>query len=230
MAFYLNKIPKFTIAMRYRSTVCFIVLLFAGAYPAMAQASANDTIRLGVTNEHGQDYPMVFLPEYVQAGTFIDAQQRIRRDKLRNDIYTVYPYAITAAAVLKQLGDSLENMDRRRDRRHFVKDVDRRLDQIFKDPLKNLSIEQGHVLIKLINRQTGRNCYSIIRELKGGISAVVWQSVGVLFNNNLRRDYDPEGNDMEMEAMVKTLEASNNYRYQLYMQDVLLKKIAKGKQ
>lgn len=147
---------------------------------------------------------------------------------MRNDIYITYPYAITAAALLKDLHDSLEIMDRRRDRKHYIKDIDKKLDHIFKDPLKNLSIDQGHVLIKLINRQTGQNCYSIIRELKGGISAVVWQGVGVMFNNNLRHDYEPEGKDMEMEAMVKVLEGSNNYRYQLYMQDVLMKKIAKG--
>ncbi len=215
--------------LRYNLIWLLFIALWATTLPVMAQTSVNDTIRLGVTNEHGQDYAMIFLPEYTQTGTFIDGEQRKKRDRLRNNIYVVYPYAITAAAVLKQLHDSLENMDRRRDRKHYVKNVDKRLDQIFKEPLKNLSIEQGHVLIKLINRQTGNNCYSIIRELKGGLSAVVWQSVGVLFNNNLRKEYDPEGADMEMEAMVKTMEASNNYRYQLYMQDVLLKKIAKGK-
>jgi uncharacterized protein DUF4294 len=85
------------------------------------------------------------------------------------------------------------------------------------------------VLIKLIDRQTGQNCYSIIKELKGGFSAMVWQSVGVFFNNNLTRDYDPEGDDKEMEGFIKDLEASNVYRYQLYQQDQMLKKIAKHK-
>lgn len=216
--------------MRWRLIIFILCTSWlAAAQRSVAQTSVNDTIRLGVTNEHGQDYAMVFLPEYTQTGTFIDAKQRLRRDKLRNDIYVVYPYALTAAAVLKQLHDSLEIIDRRRDKKHYVKNIDKQLDHIFKEPLKNLSIDQGHVLIKLINRQTGSNCYSIIRELKGGISAVVWQSVGVLFNNNLRRDYDPEGADMEMEAMVRTMESSSNYRYQLYMQDILMKKIAKGK-
>jgi hypothetical protein len=208
----------------------FVLLLLAASGTLFAQLSVNDTIRLGAIRENGQDYAMVFLPEYEQQGQFIDVAHRIRRDKLRNDIYTVYPYAITAAAVLKTLHDSLERLDGRRDRKHYVKEVDRQLDHIFKDQLKNLSIEQGHVLIKLINRQTGENCYSIIRELKGGINAVIWQSVGVLFNNNLRREYDPTGADMEMEAMVKVLEESNNYRYQLYMQDILLKKLAKARQ
>jgi hypothetical protein len=197
---------------------------------SVAQDGINDTIRLGAVFEGGKNYPMIFLPEFDISGQFINAADRLRRDKLRNDIYTVYPYAIAAAAVFKDLNAKLETMEGRRDRKRYIKEVDHKLDRIFKQPLKNLSINQGHVLIKLIDRQTGQNCYSIIREMKGGLSAVVWQSVGVLFNNNLRHDYDPEGDDAEMESMVRVLEASNNYRYQLYMQDVLLKQIARAKE
>ncbi len=194
---------------------------------ANAQLSANDTIRLGATTENGITYPMVFLPEVETVGVSIDGAGRIRRDKLRNDIFVVYPYALAAAAVFKDINDNLENLDRRRDRRQYLKSIDRNLDVTFKEPLKNLSIDQGHVLIKLINRQTGKNCFSIIRELKGGFTAVMWQSVGIFFNNNLNRDYDPENDDRELEGFVKDLEASNAYRYQLSRQDELLKKIRK---
>ena len=103
--------------------------------------------------------------------------------------------------------------------------MDKQLDHLFKDPLKQLSIDQGHVLIKLVNRQTGRNCYSIIKELKGGLSAVVWQSVGVFFNNNLNRDYDPTGDDKEVEDIVHDMEASTAYRYQVYQQQALLRNV-----
>jgi Domain of unknown function (DUF4294) len=203
----------------------FTLLLFTTG--ANAQLSANDTIRLGATTENGITYPMVFLPEVETIGVSIDGAGRIRRDKLRNDIFVVYPYALAAAAVFKDINDNLENLDRRRDRRQYLKSIDRNLDVTFKDPLKNLSIDQGHVLIKLINRQTGRNCFSIIRELKGGFTAVMWQSVGIFFNNNLNRDYDPESDDREIEGFVRELEASNAYRYQLSRQDELLKKIKK---
>ena len=78
-----------------------------------------------------------------------------------------------------------------------------------------------HLLVKLINRQTGRNCFSIIKEVKGGFNAVVYQSVAVLFNNNLRREYDPTGNDRDMEMIVRELEAINYYKYQHYRQQQL---------
>ena len=203
----------------------FGILLFAGN--AKAQNSVYDTIRVGAIVENGQTYPMILLPEVTTIGNIIDAAERLRRDRLRSDIFTVYPYALTAAAVFKDVNANLDKYDRRHDRKKYLKSIDKNLDATFKEPLKNLSIDQGHVLIKLINRQTGQNCYSIIKELKGGFSAVLWQSVGVFFNNNLNRDYDPEGRDKEVEDLVKDMEASTNYRYQLYQQEALLRKIKK---
>jgi len=203
------------------------LLLLLAVGRAVAQNSVNDTIRLGAVMENGRLVPVVFLPEYTTSATYIDAEEKKRRDKLRNDIYVVYPYAIAAAAIFKEVNTNLENTDGRRDRKKYLKSIDKKLDATFKEPLKDLSIDQGHVLIKLINRQTGQNCYSIIKELKGGFSAVLWQSVGVFFNNNLSREYDPEDRDKEIEAMVKDLETSNNYRYQLYQQQALLKRIGK---
>jgi len=225
--FYIN-CPKFTSNMKtgiHTICSCCLVLLFSSSI-ACAQQSVNDTIRVGAVMEQGRIYPMVLLPEISIADKYMDAAARIHRDKLRNDIFVVYPYAITAAAIFKEVNDNLDQLDRRHDRKKYLKSIDKKLDLAFKDPLKNLSIDQGHVLIKLIDRQTGRNCYSIIKELKGGLSAMLWQSVGVFFNNNLVREYDPEGADKELESLVRDLESSNNYKYQLYIQQSMLKKVA----
>jgi hypothetical protein len=212
--------------MRRVLYISALLLLLVASTGARAQNSVNDTIRLGAVVENGQVYPMILLDEYTKVEKYLDPAEKLRRDRLRNDIFTVYPYAITAAAVFKGINDNLEKMDGRHDRKKYLKSIDHSLDQTFKQPLKNLSIDQGHILIKLINRQTGQNCYSIVKELKGGFSAVVWQGVGVLFNNNLNKDYDPEGSDKEIEEMVKDMEASSAYRYQLYQQDLLMRKMA----
>jgi len=203
---------------------CLILLVFADC--AKAQ-SAHDTIRLGAIMYNGKVMPAVLLQELTISALIMDPQERERINKLKNAVYVTYPYALAAAAILKDVNTTLDKMPDRRARKKYLKDIDHKLDATFKDALKNMSIDQGHVLIKLIDRQTGQNCYSIIKELKGGFSAVVWQSVGVVFNNNLSRDYDPEGKDKDMENIVKDLEASNAYRYQLYQQEALLKKVPK---
>ena len=201
-----------------------IVIMLFSARNSHAQG-INDTIRLGAIVENGKSYPMILLPEYAEVGVLMAGEEKNRRNKLRSDIYEVYPYALAAAAILKDVNATLDKMDSRRDRKKYLKSTDKQLDELFKKQLKNLSVDQGHILIKLIDRQTGRNCYSIIKELKGGFSAVIWQSVGVVFNNNLNRDYDPDGSDKEVEGIVRDLEASNTYRYQIYQQEALLKRV-----
>lgn len=192
-----------------------------------AQQSANDTIRLGGVEVEGRYYPFVFLPEFERVDKSLNDADVQRRNLLRNRVYAVYSYALTAGVIFKQVEDSLAVLPGRRDRRRFLKTMDHKLDACFKQPLKNLSIEQGHVLIKLINRQTGENCYHVIKELKGGLSAMLWQGVGVFFNNNLNKNYDPEGEDKELEGLVRELEASAAYRYQLYLQDEMMRRIGK---
>jgi hypothetical protein len=204
---------------------CFVLLSVSQA--SLAQTAPNDSIRLGCVSVLGQSYPLVFLPEITVTAQYMNGDDRVRRAKLRNDIFVVYPYALTAATVFRNINTHLDSLDRRRERKQYLKSVDRTLDELFKEPLKSLTIEQGHVLIKLVNRQTGQNCYSIIRELKGGFSAMVWQSVGVFFNNNLRREYDPQDRDREMEGIVTELESSNAYRYALFQQGELMKKITR---
>jgi hypothetical protein len=169
----------------------------------------------------------VFLEDYTCKSQMLNAEDRKRLNKLRNSVNAVYSYAITASAIFNEMHAEMEKMDRRRDRKKFKKEWDQKLNMTFKKPLKDLSVDQGHILIKLIARQTGQDCYSVIREMKGGLSAMMWQSVGVFFNNNLKKDYDPQGEDKELERIVKELEESNQYRYQLYLQDEMMKKIGK---
>ncbi len=216
--------------MRKSYIYCSLVvalLLMASLQSHAQQAMGNDTIRLGGIIVEGKPYPFVFLPEYELKDRMRNEEERKRLNQLRSRVYNTYSYALTAAAIFKKVKADMDTMDRRRDRKKYMKEIDRQLDAAFKQPLKNMSIEQGHVLISLINRQTGDNCYHVIRELKGGLSAVMWQSVGVFFNNNLRKDYDPTGDDKELEMIVRELEASTAYRYQLYLQDELMKKVSK---
>ena len=204
-----------------------IMLAFVALPRGYAQQSVNDTIRLGGIEVDGKVYPFVFLPEFDFVIHGVTDEEKKRINKLRNNIYTVYPYALTAGTIFKSVNAELDKLPDRRARKHYLKSIDKQLDACFKEPLKNLSIEQGHILIKLIDRQTGESCYEVIKELKGGFSAVMWQSVGIFFNNNLTHSYDPEGRDNEVESIVRELEASNAYRYQLYLQEEMMKRIGK---
>ena len=184
-----------------------------------------DTILVSAIEEQGKLYPIILLPEFSKTAIGLNDEEIHRIAKMRGDVFTVYPYAIAAAKMLNNIQSNLDRRDSRRERKEYLKSIDHQLDAIFKEPLKNLTIDQGHILVKLVDRQTGRNCFSIIREYKSGFSAVMWQSVGVFFNNNLVKRYDPEDDDKELELLVRDLETSNLYRYELFQQEMLLSKL-----
>ena len=66
--------------------------------------------------------------------------------------------------------------------------------------------------MKLIYRETGNNCYEIIDEYKGFVSAAFWQGVAVIFGSNLKQTYDARGKDLEMEKIVKDVEKMYGYK------------------
>lgn len=130
--------------------------------------------------------------------------------RLRNAIYVTYPYAKKAGAIINEINARLAGVTDKDERKKYLKTREKELKKEFSDPLSNLSVYQGKVLMKLINRQTGNNCYDIIKEYKGGFTARVYQTVAFFFNSNLKQPYDAQGNDHEMEEIV--LEVQRMYR------------------
>ena len=98
-----------------------------------------------------------------------------------------------------------------RQRKLIIKSREKDLKRDFADKVTNLSVYQGKVLMKLINRETGNNCYEIIKEFKGGFNAGFWQAVAFVFGSNLKQQYDAKGDDKDIEKIV--LEVQKLYGY-----------------
>lgn len=116
----------------------------------------------------------------------------------------VYPYAL-ASGRLQEIVDSTiaaGNYGRmKRDR--YITDVQKQLFVDFEGALHHMTISEGKVLLKLIDRETGQSSYSIIKEYKSGAAAGFWQGIAKLFDNDLKSGYDPEGEDKDLEELAK---------------------------
>ncbi|UAY53710.1 DUF4294 domain-containing protein [Ferruginibacter albus] len=131
---------------------------------------------------------------------------RVAWTRLRNAVYVTYPYARRAGIVINDINKNLAGITDGGKRKEYIKTREAELRREFTVPLKNLSVYQGKVLMKLINRQTGNNCYEIIKEYKGGFTARVYQTVAFFFDSNLKQPYDANGDDAAMEQIVKEVE------------------------
>ena len=118
----------------------------------------------------------------------------------------VYPLAVEARELLKKYEPQYYAMEDQRDRRKLMKSLEKELLARHKEELKKWSISDGRILLKLINRETERTPYSIIKDFRGDVSAVFWQGIARIFKNDLKDDYEPEGEDLWLEEIVTLIE------------------------
>ncbi len=117
----------------------------------------------------------------------------------------VYPYALAARDMSRRVDAYIaDNALRRRKKDLYITSMQKELFRIFEKPLHNMSISQGKLLIRLVDREFGQSSYAIIKDYKSGITAGFWQGVAKVFGQNLKDRYDPEGADKMTEQLVKT--------------------------
>lgn len=156
----------------------------------------------------GDTVPVVTLntvPIYADR-TFKNNKQAEIYWKLKRDVKKVYPYAILAEAKLKEYNVKLASMQNEVERKVYMKKAEGELKKQFEADLKKLTMTQGRILIKLIDRQTGSTSYDLVKSLRGSFSAFMWQSVAVLFNSSLKSEYDAKGKDKMIEDVIFLIE------------------------
>ncbi|MFN9325778.1 MAG: DUF4294 domain-containing protein, partial [Flavobacteriales bacterium] len=157
---------------------------------------------------NGDTVPLVQLPETRVEARWRprDRREAARYDKLTRNIIRVYPYARITGELLREYEHDLTQIQRESDQDLYLKLAEAELRAEFEEEVKDLTISQGKVLIKLIDRETGHTSYDLVKELKGGFQAWLWQGVAKLFGNDLKDDYDAEGDDALIESVVRRIE------------------------
>ena len=123
---------------------------------------------------------------------FKDSKAIYRYLLLKRRTLKVYPYAKLAADRLDTLTTRLEQIDKKRQRKKYIKRVEDFIYEEFEEELKKLSRSQGRILIKLVHRQTGATTHELIKELRNGWKAMIYQTTASLFKLSLKDTYNPE--------------------------------------
>lgn len=157
----------------------------------------------------GDTIPLVHLkPVIISAPWALLSQKEIRRNqRLIRNVKKTLPYAKEARRRLKELDRELASMDPKY-RKEYIKRVERELIEEFEDDLMNLTISQGAVLLKLVDRETGNSSYTLVADLRGKLRASFYQSFARLFGFNLKSRYDPQHDkdDNLLERVARSVE------------------------
>lgn len=111
---------------------------------------------------------------------------------LRKRVRDVWPYVRTAVKEYNYVSDTIQTMDKRRDKKKFIKSRQKDLADQFENQLKNMSSSRGQILTKLIYKETDKTTYDIIKELRGGINAFLYQAASGAFDIDLKQTFDPK--------------------------------------
>lgn len=175
----------------------------------------NDTIPVGAYFSNGELLPFQYREQFVVGVPMPPAMRERMKEwtRLRNAVYVTYPYARKAGAIMNDMNAKMSGMSSGHERKAYIKTREKELKKEFADPLENLSVYQGKVLMKLINRQTGNNCYDIIKEYKGGVTARFYQTVAFFFNSSLKQPYNAANDDKQIEIFVQEVERMYGGRF-----------------
>ncbi len=194
----------------YLLHIILVLALFCPQVELFAQEEQKDrSVVVRATVEGSDTIPIVELPE-VSVYERRDFEYLYLKRRYRRMIYNVkkaYPYAQIAGVRLKELDNHLMTIKSEKEQKEYIDQAEKEIMDQFEKEVKKLTITQGIMLVKLIDRETGRTSYQVIKELKGGFTAFFWQGIARIFGNNLKTEYDPLDRDKIMEDIVLGIEA-----------------------
>jgi hypothetical protein len=168
----------------------FIVLVFAGFY-TRAQQVNQDTL---LERE---------LPTFITEAKR-DPDYEKKYQKLVRDVKKVLPYAKVAGFRYQLMEQNLQMLPTEKARKEYLKRTEEAIKDQFMDDLVNMTVSQGKLLIKLIHRETGKDAYALIKDYRGNLSAIYWQTLAKVFTADLRNEYNPV-EDWQIEKIIKDL-------------------------
>jgi hypothetical protein len=141
------------------------------------------------------------------ARVFSNADEERKYRRLVRDVKKAYPYAKIAGQRIKEYNDLIADKNNR-SRKKLMKEAEKNLKAEFKKDLENLTVNQGKILMKLIDRETGNSSYDLVKEYRGRVTAFFWQSFAVIYDDdlNMKVRYDKEGDDKIIEEIIQMID------------------------
>lgn len=176
---------------------------------------AQDTIRLefggypiyAIVQNGDTTYMTTFEEAVIQPRKRTPATRDLRQyRRLIYNVKKVYPYAKLAGEKYGEVSAHLQSLKSGKEQREYIKLVEEDILKQYEEELKNLTVTQGRILIKLIDRETSNTSYEVVKDLRGSFQAAFWQAIARIFGSNLKTEFDPEGEDKILNEIMIMIE------------------------
>ncbi|MBO5235319.1 MAG: DUF4294 domain-containing protein [Alistipes sp.] len=152
-----------------------------------------------VDKKSGDSIPLIHMMPIYKFNRGIDARRYYR---LIRTVKKVYPLAQIARREMADMEDELRRLPTKKEQHEYVKTIEKRIVKQYTPLIKRMTLYEGKILCKLIDRETEFTAYQIIKDFRGGFVAGFWQGLARIFGNNLKLEYEREGEDKMLEQIV----------------------------
>ena len=181
----------------------FIYMTLLSAFALQSNAQSDRVLRYIV---EGKD--TIYIDEIRASKVYSKLPKQKGKDwrkyyRLVHNFSKTYPYALAARKIVARADSTIAADNLKRTKRDkYISQVQKELFNVFEKPLRGLTVSQGALLMKLIDREIGKSSFDIIKDYKNNIAARFWNGIAKMFGSDLRKPYDPEGEDKEIEDLV----------------------------
>lgn len=177
------------------TTFCLIItiILFIGSI-GTAHGQMNRMFARAVIVD-GDTIPFYTLKEIqISASSCLLSAKEIKQNqRLIRNVKKMLPYAQLARKELDKLERECQNLPSKK-RKELIKKTEKEMLAQYTDELKNFTTSQGLVLLKLVDRETSKTSYVIVKDLRGKLRAGFYQTFAKVFGYNLKEEFDPKNN------------------------------------
>lgn len=143
--------------------------------------------------------------------TFSSPEERAKYEKFRRYAIKVYPYAKEAIRIFREVEYATEHLSRRK-RKRKIKELEKELTREFEEPLKKLTKLQGKIMLKMIEKETGRSTYDMLKDVKGRFKAFYWNQFSKLYSYDLSEGYQV-GKYKILDAVLQDFDLSHRIEH-----------------
>jgi len=189
-------------------TCCLFLKLNSQAIGKEFAFAAQDTVDYGMISD-GDTLIFQYVKEIeiIAPFHFKNQRQEKKYSRLEMDLRRIYPWAVFVSREVTRVDRELEKMPARK-RKGYLKQFQKEVYVTYMDTLKTFSLRQGKLFLKLIDRESGRTPYELIRDYRNGWQAVLWSGLAFLAGGNLDADYDEEDEKM-IEHIIRRIRAGD---------------------
>lgn len=198
----------------------FLSFMFFWVNSSLAQSEASATKELDAKSvllpttilADGERVPWVLLPGVHVYGKrrFASEQDRLDYRRLKYNVLKVLPYARLAHQRYDQLQRDLALTSNKKEQKRLIKTCEKEIKEIFNKEIKNMSVTQGKILVKLLDREIGNSSFEMVKELRGGVPAFFYQSIARVFGHNLKNEYNIR-DEREIENIIRVHDGLPSY-------------------